>query len=61
MNLKTNQRNGEFANSHVGIVSRLTQEFIGMFCDDGVINWKRLVQFNSGRDQAVRKRGSKKL
>lgn len=41
------QRNDEFQKAYAGIVNCFTQEFIGKFCDEGVINWKRLVQFNS--------------
>jgi hypothetical protein len=60
LSLKANQRNGEFVNSHAGIVNRFTQEFIGKFCDEGMINWTRLVQFNSGSDKLAGKRRSRK-
>jgi hypothetical protein len=44
---KTKQRNEEFLEAYAGIINRFTQEFISKFCDDGAINWQRLVQFNS--------------
>ena len=52
---KAKQRNDEFQEAYAGIVNCFTQEFIGKFCDDGVINWTRLVQFNSGSDKAARR------
>jgi hypothetical protein len=42
------QRNDEFLQAYAVIVNKFTQEFMNCFCDDGAINWKRLVQFNSG-------------
>jgi len=41
------QRNDEFLQAYAVIVNKFTQEFMSNFCDDGAINWKRLVQFNS--------------
>jgi len=36
-----------------GLISQklnvLTAEFVGSFCDDGVINWDKLIRFNSGK------------
>lgn len=29
-------------------LNTFTQEFVTRFCDDGIINWGRLVEFNSG-------------
>jgi len=42
------QRNEKFMEAYAGVVNQFTQEFIDNFCDDGCINWHRLVQFNSG-------------
>jgi len=42
------QRNDEFVEAYAVIVNKFTQEFMSKFCDDGCINWKKLVQFNSG-------------
>lgn len=42
-------RNDEFLQAYAVIVNKFTQEFISKFCDDGAINWKRLVQYNSGK------------
>ena len=29
-------------------LNALTASFVDQFCDDGVINWDRLIRFNSG-------------
>lgn len=42
-------RNDEFLQAYAVIVNKFTQEFMNNFCDDGAINWQRLVQFNSGK------------
>ncbi|MBU1678813.1 MAG: cytosolic protein [Bacteroidetes bacterium] len=41
--------NGEFLKSYSRILNLFTQEFSSEFCDDGVINWEKLVRFNSAR------------
>ncbi|MCX6844448.1 MAG: hypothetical protein NTX53_19470 [candidate division WOR-3 bacterium] len=60
MSLRANPRSGALVNSYAGIVSSFTQEFIWKFCDEGMINWTRLVQFNSGSDKLAGKRRSRK-
>jgi hypothetical protein len=30
------------------LMNQFTQEFIADFCVDGAIDWKKLVEFNSG-------------
>jgi len=40
--------NEEFYGSYSKILNKFTHEFSSKYCDDGVINWKRLVIFNSG-------------
>jgi len=45
---KAKQRNEEFLESYAQIVNKLTLEFSQSFCDDGKINWVRLVEYNSG-------------
>jgi len=42
------QKNEEFLESYAQIVNRLTLEFAERFCDDGKINWAKLVEYNSG-------------
>ena len=45
---KAKQKNDEFFESYAQIVNKLTLEFSQKFCDDGKINWVRLVEYNSG-------------
>jgi len=45
---KAKQRNEEFLESYAQIVNRMTLEFTQKFCDDGKINWVKLVEYNSG-------------
>ncbi len=40
-------RNEEFTNSYARIINKFTLEFMNDFCEDGNINWVKLVQFNS--------------
>jgi len=47
---KTKERNDDFRVKYAGMVNRFTKEFIDLFCaSNGNIDWKRLVQFNSGK------------
>ncbi len=46
------QKNVEFLESYAQIVNKLTLEFSQSFCDDGKINWVRLVEYNSGFKKA---------
>ncbi|MBC7814331.1 MAG: cytosolic protein [Burkholderiales bacterium] len=36
-----------FERQKAAVVNRFTQEFMSEFCDNGVINWERIVRFNS--------------
>jgi len=45
---KAKQKNEEFAENYAQIVNKLTLEFSQKFCDDGKINWAKLVEYNSG-------------
>ncbi len=40
-------RNDEFDQAYAQVVNRFTESFIADFCADGVIDWPRLVEFNS--------------
>ena len=44
---RAKQKNAAFQKRYDQILNRFTKEFIEGFCDDGVINWERLVKFNS--------------
>lgn len=43
------QRNGEFAVAYDQITSRFTWELIKDFSNEGIIDWEKLLRFNSGR------------
>ena len=41
------ERNEEFNEQYAVLLNKLTHEFTSEFCDDGKINWEKLVTFNS--------------
>ena len=45
---KAKEHNETYSREKSRIVNVFTQEFINEFCDNGEINWKRVVQLNSG-------------
>lgn len=46
---KAKEKNEEFLIAYSKIINKLTFEFGEEFCDDGIINWEKLVKFNSGK------------
>lgn len=44
---KAKQKNEEFIENYARIVNKLTLEFSQKFCDDGIINWQKLTEYNS--------------
>ena len=44
---KAKQNNEEFIDNYAQIVNKLTFEFSQKFCDNGKIDWARLVEYNS--------------
>lgn len=44
---KAKERNEEFLISYSILINKFTLEFSKMFCDNGKINWQKLVKFNS--------------
>lgn len=52
---KAKQKNEQFTENYAQIVNKLTLEFSHKFCDDGKINWARLVTYNSGFDKIAKK------
>lgn len=52
---KAKQKNEEFAENYAQIVNKLTLEFSQKFCDDGKINWAKLVEYNSGFEKIINK------
>ncbi|HPY80864.1 MAG TPA: PmeII family type II restriction endonuclease, partial [Bacteroidales bacterium] len=43
------QKNEEFHNAYIQVINNLTLEFSKDFCDNGVINWEKLIKFNSAK------------
>lgn len=46
---KAKEKTEEFVKSYSQIINKFTQEFSNDFCDDGIINWEKLVAFNSSK------------
>jgi len=47
---RAKQKNEEFDIAYEGLIHKTTLEFASQYCDDGgIIDWKKLVKFNSGR------------
>jgi hypothetical protein len=46
------ERNEEFLVEYSRILNLFTQEFMNDFCVDGIIDWDKLVRFNSGRGKS---------
>jgi hypothetical protein len=44
---KAKEKNEEFLESYSQIINIFTQEFLNVFCTDGKIDWKTIIQFNS--------------
>ena len=44
---KAKEKNQEFSEAYAELVNRFTIEFGQEFCDNGRINWEKLVKFNS--------------
>lgn len=52
---KTKERNDEFMENYARIVNKLTLGFSQQFCDDGKINWAKLIEYNSGFEKVIKK------
>ena len=46
---RAKEHNQEFAENYARTINLFTQQFIRDFCVDGLINWEKLVQFNSSK------------
>ncbi len=47
---KAKERNDDFKEKYAAMLNRFTKEFVETFCEpNGNINWKHLVEFNSGK------------
>lgn len=49
---KAKEKNDDFVNSYSQMINKFTREFANEFCkENGEIDWKKLVQFNSSTDK----------
>jgi len=46
---KAKEKNDELALLYAAKLNVFTKGFVERFCDDGIIDWQRLIQFNSGK------------
>lgn len=46
---RAKQKNEDFLYAYSQIVNKLTLEFAQTFCHNGVINWEKLIKYNSGK------------
>jgi len=44
---RAKEKNEEFQNEYAGIITNFTVEFANEFCENGKIDWSKLVEFNS--------------
>ena len=52
---RASHHNDSVRSAYDGRLNSLTSEFVGRFCDDGIVNWHRLVEFNSGTKKNSKK------
>ncbi|PIU75525.1 MAG: cytosolic protein [Candidatus Portnoybacteria bacterium CG06_land_8_20_14_3_00_39_12] len=52
---KAKEKNEEFMENYARIINKLTLEFSQRFCEDGKIDWAKLVEYNSGFKEIARK------
>ncbi len=45
---RAREHNRKFFNQKEKLVNLFTQQFLQEFCEDGMIDWKKVVEFNSG-------------
>jgi len=45
---KAKERNKEFNNKKDQLINVFTQELLSSFCNNGIIDWEKLVEYNSG-------------
>ncbi|MBZ0179850.1 MAG: hypothetical protein K8F36_11200 [Melioribacteraceae bacterium] len=50
---KAKEKNEEFYEAYSRLINKFTYQFSTEFCSDGLINWEKLIQFNSSRKQRV--------
>jgi len=50
LGFKAKDKNDEFLESYSQILNKFTLDFSNHFCDNGKINWEKLVKYNSSSD-----------
>jgi hypothetical protein len=60
LGVKAKEHNQHFLSERARIINIFTRQFTEDFCDDGRINWKRLVEFNSGPLKMPRRKTSRR-
>lgn len=50
---RAKERNEEFAQNYARVINLFTHQFIKDFCEDGYINWEKLVKFNSAKEREL--------
>lgn len=48
---KAKERNQEYEFEYARQINIFSQQFANEFCIDGVINWEKIVQYNSGENK----------
>lgn len=49
---RAKERNKAFLTEYAKIINLFTREFMDEFCQDGIIDWDKLVRFNSGKKRS---------
>lgn len=50
---KAKEHNSEFLSQRDIIINSLTDKFLADFCNQGIINWEKIVEFNSGTKELI--------
>lgn len=58
---KAKEHNENFEDKKNQIINKFTQEFTNEYCLNGIINWKKLVKYNSGNIDIKENKGSIKI
>lgn len=53
------EQNEKFYEAYSQLINKFTIQFGNEFCDDGVINWQKIIEFNSSIEQKTVKSGKK--
>lgn len=51
LGFKAKEKNEEFNKTYSRLLNQFTMQFANEFCIDGLINWTKLIQYNSGKEK----------